>query len=309
MVRFPRENNILISDFSKVAYTCTYALKDDLKTASPEEVENILRHAMITSLLTLKKRFHREYGDLIIALDGKQNYRYGIHPNYKYKRKENREKDGLPWHIISNVMDKIREEAKEYWPWKVVWSERGEADDVMAVLVEDVANKNIIEVGVMDDIQAEPVLLDTSDGDLLQLQKYENVKQWNSRERKFVVLTEDYDTWMKEFIIKGDRTDGVPGVFSDINCFVDDVRQTPCTKQRMSPIMACKNIFDYNGDSKVVQRIKENYQLVCFDGIPLHVRDDIMDSWNTRKKNSKMVMLKYLNEKGCKHLSNEIDNM
>lgn len=301
---------MLVSDFSKVAYSCVYAMQDDIKKSTAEEIENILRHSMINSFMYLKKKYHREYGELIIALDGKNNFRYGIHPNYKFKRKENRDKDDLPWHIIKAAMDKIREESMNYWPWKVVWSERAEADDVMAVLVEEVANKNIIEVGVMDDVQAEPVLLDTSDGDLLQLQKYANVKQWSSRDKKFVVLTEDYDSWMKEFIIKGDpSSDSVPNVFSDLNCLADGIRQTAAIKSRMAPILAHKNIFDYNDDPKIVQRLKENYQLVCFDGMPLDVRDEIMESWNSRKKNSKMVMMRYLNDHGCKLLADQIDEM
>lgn len=264
---------------------------------------------MITSFLTLKKKFSYQYGPLIIALDGKNNFRYGIHPNYKFKRKENRDKDDLPWHIIKAAMNKIREESMNYWPWKVVWSERAEADDVMVVLTEEVANKNIIEVGVMDEVQAEPVLLDTRDQDLFFLQKYPNVVQYDSRERKIISLTEDYDSWMKEFIIKGDVGDGVPNVFSDLNCLADGIRQTAVIKSRMAPILAHKNIFDYKDDPKIVQRIKQNYQLVCFDGIPLDIRDEILESWNTRKKNSKMVMMRYLNEKGCKHLLNFIEEM
>lgn len=265
---------------------------------------------MITSFLTLKKKFSHEYGPLIIALDGKNNFRYGIHPNYKFKRKENRDKDDLPWHIIKAAMDTIRVEAMDYWPWKVVWSERAEADDVMVVLTEEVANKNIVQIGVMDETQAEPVLLDTRDQDLFFLQKYPNVVQYDSRERKIISLTEDYDTWLKEFIIKGDASsDSVPNVFSDINCLADGVRQTAAIKSRMAPILAHKNIFDYKDDPKIVKRIKENYQLVCFDGMPLDVRDEIMESWNTRKKNSKMVMMRYLNEKGCKNLIECIDDM
>lgn len=300
---------MLISDFSKVCYSCVYALKDDIKKSDAKEIENILRHAMINSFTHLKKKFSHEYGPLIIALDGKNNFRYQIHPNYKYKRKEAREKDDLPWHIIKAAMDTIKEEAKVYWPWKVVWSERAEADDVMAVLTEDVANKNLVSVGVMDEEQAEPVLLDTSDTDLFQLQKHKNVKQWSSRERKFLVLEEDYDAWMKDFIIRGDQGDGVCNVFSDINSFADGVRQTAAIKSRMAPILAHKNIFDYKDDPKIVQRIKENYQLVCFDGIPLDIRDEILESWNTRKKNSKMVMMRYLNEKGCRNLLDQIEDM
>lgn len=284
-------------------------MRDEIKKSTPNEIENILRHMAINSCLTTKKKFSSIYGEMIIALDGKNNFRYDISPYYKFKRKEKRDKDDLPWHIIKNCMDIIKEESKVYWPWKVVWSERAEADDVMAVLVEEVANKKIVKVGIMDDEEPESVLISSRDQDMFQLHKYPNVKQWDSRDRKFIRLDEDYDTWMKEFIIKGDPDDGVPNVFSDLSCFANGVRQVPAIKSRMAPILEHKNIFDYKQDEKIVKRMKENYQLVCFDGIPLDVRDEILDCWNTRQKASKMVMYKYLNEKKCHQLMQHIEEM
>ncbi|HET8688946.1 MAG TPA: hypothetical protein VFM18_20240 [Methanosarcina sp.] len=301
---------MIITDFSKIVYASVYVMKDDIKKSSPEEIENILRHMAINSCLTIKKRFQSQYGELVIALDGKNNFRYGIHPNYKFKRKENRDKDDLPWHIIKNCMDKIKEEAKVYWPWKVVWSERAEADDVMVVLTEEVANKNIVENGLLDEIEAEPVLIDTRDQDLFFLQKYPNVTQYDSRDRKVIKLDENYDTWIKEFIIKGDpQSDSVPNVFSDLNCMADGIKQTAAIKSRMAPILAHKNIFDYNDDPKIAKRIRENYQLVIFDGMPIDVRDEIMESWKNAKKASKMVMMKYLIEKKCKNLLEHLEEM
>lgn len=300
---------MIITDFSKIVYASVYVMKDDIKKSSPEEIENILRHMAINSCLTIKKKFQSQYGELIIALDGKNNFRYGIHPNYKFKRKENRDKDDLPWHIIKNCMDKIKEEAKVYWPWKVVWSERAEADDVMVVLTEEVANKNIAENGLLDEIEAEPVLLDTRDQDLFFLQKYPNVTQYDSRDRKIIRLEEDYDTWIKEFIIKGDSGDGIPNVFSDLNCFADGIKQTAAIKSRMAPILAHKNIFDYNDDKQIMKRIRENYQLAIFDGLPIDVRDEILDCWYRSKKASKMVMLRYLQENNCKNLIEHIEEM
>ncbi|HET8685576.1 MAG TPA: hypothetical protein VFM18_02790, partial [Methanosarcina sp.] len=150
---------MIITDFSKIVYSSVYAMRDVIMKSSPEEIENIIRHMAINSCLNVKKRFSGQYGQLVVALDGNKNFRFDISPHYKFKRKENRDKDDLPWHIIKNCMDLVKEESKVYWPWKVIWSERAEADDVMGVLVEDVANKNIVKIGIMDDEEPEPVLL------------------------------------------------------------------------------------------------------------------------------------------------------
>lgn len=301
---------MIITDFSKIAYSSIHAFADDIKKSNREDIENIIRHVIINSCLTIKRKFGREYGELIIALDGSKNYRYDIFPNYKAGRKKSREDDGMPWHIIFDVMNVIREEAKVYWPWKVVWSDRAEADDVMAVLVEDVANKNCISVGVLDEPEPEKVLLDTSDGDMFQLHKYPNVKQWSSRDRKFIGIKEGYsDQWMRHFILTGDTGDGVPNVFSDIDCLVNKVRQTPATKARMAPFFDLPSLFDYDEDKKIKARILQNHQLVCFDGMPVDVRDSILESWNTRTKATKMVMMKYLTQKKCRQLLESIDEM
>ena len=301
---------MIIEDFSRIVYSAVYAMKDEIKKSSPEEIENIIRHMAINSCLTTKRKFGSQFGELIIAFDGKKNFRYDVHPNYKFKRKETKEKDDLPWHIIKNCLEIVKEEAKVYWPWSVVYSERAEADDVMAVLVEEVANKNIVKIGVLDDEEPEPVLLSTRDQDMFQLHKYRNVKQYDSISKKFISPDEDPIEWTRKFIITGDpHSDSVPNVFSDLNCLADGVRQTAAIKSRMAPILEHKNIFDYNGDPKIVKRLKENYQLVCFDGIPLDIRDEILDAYRIRTKASKMVMYKYLNEKKCRQLMEYIEEM
>jgi hypothetical protein len=282
-------------------------MADDIKVSSSEEVENILRHMIINSFTTTQKKFRKDYGSMVIGLDGMKNFRKEIHPEYKIHRKKNRENDGMPWHIIFNCMDIIREEAKMYFPWKVVWSDRAETDDVMAVLVEEVANKNMIQIGVIE--EPEPVLLDTRDHDMYQLQKYSNVKQWSSVDRKFIRPDKPPKEYLRDMIIGGCKGDGVDNVFSPLGSYANGVRQKACIASRVAPIIKHANIFDYNDDPEIVKRIRQNYQLVCFDGIPLDVREDILESWNTRKKNSKMTMMKYLNEKKCKRLLDLLDDM
>lgn len=298
---------MIISDFSKVAYAAIHVFSDDIKKSSPEEIEGIIRHVIINSFLTLKKKFGKEYGELVITLDGKKNFRYGIFPNYKLSRKKDRENDDMPWHIIFNVLNKIREEAKLFWPWKIVWSEFAEADDCMAVLVEDVANKNIIQVGL--NMESEPVLLDTRDTDMFQLLKYDNVKQWDSRDKKYIKPSVSPEQYLREHIVTGDKGDGIPNVFSDINSFALGKRQVSALASRVAPIYACKNLFDYNADQNIKKRIHENYLLISFDAIPLHIREDIILSWQNSSRKSKMTMLKYLNEHKCKELSKCIDEM
>lgn len=267
-----------------------------------------MRHSCINSFMTVKKKFTRQYGELVIGMDGKNNYRYGIHPNYKNGRKKNREKDGMPWHILNNVKDILMQEAIEFWPWKVVYVDRAETDDVMAVLVEDVANLNMVQVGLEE--EPEPVLLDSRDGDMYQLHKHKNVKQWDSVGKTFVGPSVSPTEFTRLLIINGDAaSDGVENVFSNLGDLANGVRQKAATEKRMAPILAHKNLFDYKEDPHIVKRLKENYQLVCFDGMPIDVRDEILEAWKNATKQSKMKMMRYLGDKKCKYLLEHIAEM
>lgn len=299
---------MIIEDFSRCAYAAIHAFEDDIKKCGPEEMENLIRHAIISSFLNTKLKFSGRYGRLIIALDGMKNFRYEITEHYKVRRKKDRKDDGMPWQQIFQILSKIREEAKLNWPWQVVWSDFAEADDVMAVLVEEVANKTMVDTGIIE--EPEPTLLCTSDHDLYQLQKYKNVKQYCHRKGKFVdagrPINQEY---FNDWIMRGDDGDDVPNIFSDLAVFAEGRRQIACIAKRTQPILEHKSIFDYKGDPAIEKRIRENYQLIHFDGIPVHVRDDIMLSYNTRKPAPKMTMLKYLANNGCKRLIGDVERM
>ena len=60
----------------------------------------------------------------------------------------------------------------------------------------------------------------SGDKDFIQLQKYPNVQQYNLILKKYV-NGHDPITYIKEHILKGDASDGVPNVLSPDNTFVD----------------------------------------------------------------------------------------
>lgn len=299
---------MIIEDFSRCAYATIHAFEDDIKKCGPEELENLIRHAIISSFLTTKLRFSGQYGKLYIALDGMKNFRYGITDHYKCRRKKDRKDDGMPWQQIFEVLTKIKAEAKEFWPWQIVWSDYGEADDVMAVLVEEVANKNMVDTGLME--EPEPVLLCTSDHDMYQLHRYKNVKQFCHRKQKYVDAGVPINqAFFNDWIMRGDDGDDVPNIFSDLAVFAEGRRQVPCIAKRTQPILEHKSIFDYKGDPAIEKRIRENYQLIHFDGIPIDVRDDILENFKNGKAAPKMKMMKYLAQNGCKRLLGDVERM
>ena len=62
-----------------------------------------------------------------------------------------------------------------------------------------------------------PTLIVSGDKDFQQLQRYDNVKRWSPNLNKFIE-PEDPQEFLKEHILKGDKSDGIPNILSNDNC-------------------------------------------------------------------------------------------
>ena len=97
--------------------------------------ENMVRHMILNTIRSLNVKFRDEYGELVIAADGPNCWRKSVFPYYKANRKKSQEKSELNWSSIFECMNKIRNELKEFFPYRVIHLEGCEADDVIATWV------------------------------------------------------------------------------------------------------------------------------------------------------------------------------
>ena len=154
--------------------------------------EELVRHMVLNTLRYNIKQFRKEYGpEIILACDNRKYWRKEVFPFYKAGRKKAREKSDLDWHLIFDMLAKFKLELKENFPYKVIDVEGAEADDIIGTLVPRHATH-------------EKILILSSDGDFLQLQKYPNVKQYNPSQKKFII-SKDPTLELKEKIIRGDK--------------------------------------------------------------------------------------------------------
>ena len=68
-------------------------------------------------------------------------------------------------------------------------------------------------------------LIISGDKDFIQLQHYGNVYQFSPLLKSFIGEQLDNTVFLREQIIKGDRSDGVPNILSDDDIFLRDERQ------------------------------------------------------------------------------------
>jgi len=185
---------------------------------------NSVRHMVLNAIRAFNQKFSGEFGQIVIACDNTNIWRKKDFPYYKANRKKNIAKSELDWKAIFECLGMIRQELKDFFPYRVIDIESAEADDVIATLVYE--NGSVLGDG------AEKILILSGDKDFIQLHTFANVKQYDPVRKKFI--THDNPVrFLKEHIMKGDSSDGIPNILSSDDCFVTGKRQKPMTSKKM----------------------------------------------------------------------------
>ena len=258
--------------------------------------EELVRHMVLNSLRAHNKKFRKEYGEMVIACDSKNVWRREVFPNYKAGRKANREKSEHDWDAIFSMLHTIKDEIKTFLPYKVIELETAEADDIIATLVA--RQKRIVGPN-----HAKKVLILSGDKDFIQLHT-EYVKQYNPVLNKFVGKGENPSIYIKEHILKGDRSDGIPNILSDDNVFIEGRRQRPLSKKKINSWVEEVFMTFTEEEQKNYDRNRKLIDLSC---IPQEIEDKINNEFNDVKVASRDKILGYFINKKLKTLIEVID--
>ncbi len=254
--------------------------------------EDLLRHMILNSIRSYNQKFKNEYGEMIIACDAGNNWRRQIFPYYKANRRKNREKSELNWTQIFDTLGKVREELKEYFPYRVIQIDGAEADDVIGTLVDKFGNTS------------EKILIMSGDKDFVQLQRYMNVKQYDPVQKKWRT-TNDPDRFMKEHIIRGDVGDGFPNFLSADNTFVVGARQKPISQKKLDEWLN-QDPRDFC-DENMLRGYLRNQQLVDLNFIPENLRDQVLVEYEAQAGKGRSKLFNYFIEKRLKNLLESIN--
>jgi hypothetical protein len=253
--------------------------------------ESLVRHMILNILRMHIRNFRKDYGDVVLCCDNRKYWRKEYFPFYKAGRKKTREKSDLDWHLIFDMLAKFKLELKENFPYKVIDVEGAEADDIIGTLTPIYSPH-------------EKILILSSDGDFLQLQTYgSNVKQYNPAQKKYV-KSENPIEELKEKIIRGDKGDGIPNMFSPSDCFVRDIRQKPVTKGMLDKYLK-EDVNNYSETDKA--NYTRNATLIDLSLIPSDVKEKIINVFNETKPASRQKLLNYFIEKKLKNLMDVIE--
>ena len=239
--------------------------------------EDMVRHICLKSLAMYRKKYHRTYGELVLADDSYNVWRKDIYPFYKANRKKTRDKDSKDWNQIFDCISIIREELKVNFPYKYICISKCEADDIIGTLCEKYG-------------ETENIMIVSGDKDFQQLQRYRKVKQFSPITKKNIKLTQEQaEEYLTDHIIGGDTGDGVPNVLSQDDVFVSGMRQRPLSKKKREVI---KDPLVMN-DDEVDRNLQRNRSLIDLTYIPNEYKNQILHEFDNVEVASRGGLLNY----------------
>ena len=253
--------------------------------------ENLIRHMILNSIRMYRQKFHKEYGEVVIVADGAGNWRKDVYPQYKASRKKSRDESSIDWNEMFRIINMIRDEIRDNFPYKVMHQYGCEADDVIAQIALETQ-----EFG-----KHEPVMIVSADKDFIQLQKYDNIKQFSPMTKKYV-KHDNPRLYMMEHIFRGDGGDGVPNVLSDDNVFVEGRRQSPVTKKKIEAWLEAEDLQSAMGDD-IYRNFLRNKKLIDLTETPQNIKSEIINTYESQDPSkNKSKVFNYLIQKRCKLL-------
>lgn len=265
--------------------------------------EDMVRHMVLTSVKSYKKKFGEEYGNLVLCYDSKHYWRKEFFPYYKQNRKKDREKSSHNWSKIFDVLNKIRDEIKNNFPYVVMEVYGAEADDVIATLTKYISIQNIKRE--KKSLPKEKILILSGDKDFIQLKKYPCVSQYNPIQKKYVsgINSKNY---IKEHIIKGDRSDGIPNFLSASDTFITGKRQKPISKKNIEKWINCEPESYCNTEQLL--NYNRNCTLIDFSMIPKEIESKIIEEFEVLNSNKlPRVSINYFIDHKLVSLLNEME--
>jgi hypothetical protein len=257
--------------------------------------ENIIRHMFLNSIRYNRKKFTDKYGEIVICADGKNTWRREAYPYYKANRKKSRDESELDWTHLFGIMNTIRDELREFFPYKVIHIERCEADDIIGTVIHNYGTE--LNTG------SEQFLVLSGDKDYIQLQKYANVDQYDPVRKRWI-RNDNPQKYLQEHVLKGDAGDGVPNILSPDNCLAVGDRQKPMTQKRIH--MYSQDTSEM--DEETLRRYHRNKMMIDLSQIPMEYQNQIMEEYDQDKEVGREQLFNFFVKKKLKNLITDIQD-
>ena len=280
---------MILIDYNQVAIS---NLMEQIGSSRISVDVTLVRHMILNTIRTYVKKYKSSHGpEVVIACDNRHYWRREIFPHYKAGRKKSRDSSGHDWSSIFDCLAKIKQELKDSSPYKVIDVDTCEADDIIAVLT-------------MKYSATEKIMILSSDKDFAQLLKFTNVEQYSPILKKSIKEPLPA-AQLKQLIIRGDKSDGIPNILSPDDVFVSGGRQKPITEIKIIKWMNQKPIEFCN--EEMLRNYSRNEILIDLTKIPETLQQTILDTYDASKGKTKQEFMSYMISNRLKNLLEVID--
>ena len=209
-----------------------------------------VRYAYTRGMAYYYKRFHEDYGDLVLCYDHRASWRRDYYPYYKASRRRDQKKSSMDWGNMYDLFMELYDEILDEVNVRSYLVHGCEADDVIGYLCNKAEEKTVIV---------------SSDKDFKQLNHLHWVDQYSPAHKEFLVC-EDTDSFLQEHIIRGDSSDGIPNVYSDDDAIVNEAKkQTIMNKKRYN---AAVDMIEMGDMTSIESHYHRNKTLIDLNEIP-----------------------------------------
>lgn len=299
---------MILVDYSQAILASILSFQRELR-GGDDQIVNLIRHVALSTLQSYKKKYGKDYGDVVICCDDRNYWRRDFFPHYKAGRKKARDESGLPWKLIFDTISQTKNDLAANFPYKVLTVDKAEADDIIAVLCMHSQDNMLVQNGLIEDKQ--PIMIISSDHDFKQLHRFDNVKQWSPKTKKLIPLEKDYmvNGHIEHIVKAGD--DGIPNILSPDDIFLQEgVRQNVISAKRLAEFKelgadawrACRNDVERRNWHR-------NETLVDFKHIPPDIYNSCVEAYiNTPVVRDKTLIMNYLIKNRCRELLNNLED-
>ena len=241
-----------------------------------------IRKSIVRVIGRIAKKFKSEYGEVVLCYDDKNYWRREVFPYYKKNRKQEREASKYDWDVVFSVLNKIRDELRNNFPYKVLQVQGAEADDIIASICIYNARRT----------NPENTLILSADKDFIQLHRFPFVKQYDPIRNRWIE-NENPVKYLQEHIVRGDRSDGIPNILTCDDAIVTGKPQKKMSKEK---IEALSNLNPSEFTNYIrLRNWKRNSELIDFRKIPTPIVERILSMYTKyRLRNS--INLEYFIE-------------
>tara|TARA_Y100000310_G_C20676105_1_gene813134 strand:+ start:1142 stop:1990 length:849 start_codon:yes stop_codon:yes gene_type:complete len=252
---------------------------------------DLVRHIVLNQIRMYRTKYIKEYGELVICCDNRNYWRKSVFPFYKGNRKKMRETSDYDWNGIFEGLNQVKSELYENFPYKVIEVCTCEADDIIAIIVSH--------------FPASPTLILSGDKDFMQLQKFDHVKQYSPMQKKFLQCDQP-EQKLREHILRGDKSDGIPNILSDDDSIVnEDKRQSPLTRVKVETWLNQQPI--QLEDQTLQEHYDRNEKLVDLTKVPDDLTNQIKDAYDNSMPNGREKLFGYMIKHRLKNLIEHIE--